>query len=191
MLAVEGFDVGRGIGDPLVEDVKFATVAARLVGELPCEDSGRRAVAAHDGFDVRFVLRLGLFARVPLCVGSDACVRKIGRHASIIGPVVDEVDDQLDAVLFGAFDDVVKALEAIGAGIDLRLAVDERLVVDGVGARIRSHVVEAPDTKDFHARASDVLHDKVDIGVIGLEANPVGVRTSEVLLLAVDDEVRS
>lgn len=188
---VERFDVGCGVGHPFVEDIEVAAVAARLVGELPGENGRRVAVAANDCFDVRFVLRLGFLADVPFGVGFDAGVGEVGGHASIIGPVVDEVDDELDAVLFGALDDVVQALEAVGAGVDLGFAVDEGLVVDGVSARVGGHVVEAPNAKDFHPRAGDVLHDEVDIGIVGLEADPVGVGASEVLLLAVDDEVCS
>ena len=130
MLAVERFDVRCGGGDPIGHDFEIAAVAARLVGQFPGEDGWRGVVAAHYGLDVCLVLSLSFLARVPLCVGSDAGVLEVSRHAAVVSPVVDEVDDELDAVLFCALDDIVEALKAVGAGVDFGLAVDERLVVD-------------------------------------------------------------
>lgn len=191
VFAVERLDVRCRSLDPVGHHAEVAALAARLVGELPCEDGGRGTVAAHYGLDIRLILGLSFLAAVPLCVGADAGEVEVSSHAAVVSPIVDEVDDELDAMLLGALDNVVKTLEAIGAGVDLGFAVDEGLVVDGVRAWVRGHIVETPDAEDLQARAGQVRHDKVNIVVVRLKAEPVGVRTGIVLFLAIDDEVRS
>lgn len=125
VLAVKRLDVSsRGL-NPVGQDAQVAALATRLVGKLPGEDRGRRAVASDHSLDVGLVLSLSLLVDVPLRVGADASEVEIGCHTAIVGPVVHKVDDQLDAVLLGALDHVVEALQAVSTSIDLRLAIDE------------------------------------------------------------------
>lgn len=188
VLRVERLDVGRGGLDPVGQDGGGAALAAGFVGELPGEDGGGVGVAGHDGFDVGLVLGLGFGARVPFRVGGDAGVGEIGRHAAVVGPVVDEVDDELDVVGGGGLDHGVEALQAVGTGVDGRYAVDKGLVVDRAGAGDGRHVVESPDAQDLDAGGLQVGHDGVDVSIVVEEADPVGVCAYEVLLLAVNVE---
>ena len=97
-------------------------------------------------------------------------------------------DDQLNPVSFRRLNDIVQTLEAVGTGVDACYAVDEGLVVDGAGAGDAGHVIETPNTEDLLARGLEVLHNGVDIGVVGQEADPIRVGAGEVLLLAIDHE---
>ncbi len=82
----------------------------------------------------------------------DAVVSAVGGHTAVVRPVVDEVDDQADAVSFGGGYDIVKALESVGAGVDYGgLARDEGLEPDGARVRVAVYVVEAPDAENFEA----------------------------------------
>lgn len=85
-------------------------------------------------------------------------------------------------------DNVVEALKTVGASVDTCDAVDEGLIVDCAGTRDGGHIVESPDTEDLLARGLEVLHDGVDIGIVGQETDPVRIGARVVLLLAIDDE---
>ena len=50
--AVEGLDIGAGVGGPVGDDGGGAALAARLVAELPGEDGGGILVAVDDRLDV-------------------------------------------------------------------------------------------------------------------------------------------
>lgn len=88
----------------------------------------------------------------------------------------------------GGFDDVVQALQPIGAGVNACYPVHKGLIVHSAGAGDAGDIVESPDAKDFLPRGLEVLHHGIDIGVVGQEADPVRVGSGKVLLLAVNDE---
>lgn len=70
MVRVERFDVCRDLGGPLRDDRGGTAVAARLVGQLPREDGGRRRVPRYDRLDIRLVLRLGCGVGKPRRLGA-------------------------------------------------------------------------------------------------------------------------
>jgi len=47
-------------------------------------------------------------------------------HSTIITPVIHEWDDKFDVVLFGGGYNYVELLEAVGAGVDLRLLAGDK-----------------------------------------------------------------
>lgn len=212
VLRIQTFDVCRCGGHPVRELGRRTTIASGLIGEFPGEDRRRVGVARHDGFDVGLVLGLGFGGVVPLGVRSDAGVGEVGAHAAVVSPVICEVlgvwvlvglsgwdgvgrgwgrgayNDQLNPMRFSGFNDVVKTLETVRASVDACDAVDEGLVVDCACARDAGHVVETPDSEDFFAGGLEVLHHGVDVGIVGQEADPVGIGAGIVLLLAVYDE---
>lgn len=76
------------------------------------------------------ILSLDFGVGVPRCFcGAEKAV--VCGHAAVITPVVDEIDDEFDAVGLSARDDVVEALETVGARVYLWcFARDETLVPD-------------------------------------------------------------
>ena len=118
VVGVEALDVGGDVGDPGCEDVGRAAGASWLVGQFPGEHGSGGLVSRDDGGDVGFVLCLCGRVGVPCCHGGDAVVGTVSCHTAVIGPVVDEVDDERDAVCFGGLDDVVEALQTIDSGVD-------------------------------------------------------------------------
>lgn len=89
--------------------------AARLVGELPGHDGGGGLVARDEGLDVVFVGGDDARDVVEVVVVLAAEVGGRDVHTAVVGPVVGEGDDELDAELFGGADDAVECLEAGGA----------------------------------------------------------------------------
>lgn len=105
----------------------------------------------------------------------------------------------------GAADDVVEALEAVGTGVDLRLASFNEALVPDSGCGLR-YVVEScrssinmdwellvgkrltPDSEDFEARGLQMGHYGVNVGVVGQETDLVGVISCEVTCSAIDVE---
>lgn len=188
-VSVERADVvGRG-ADPVCEHGGVARVAARLVGELPREDCGRSAVAGDNGFDVCLVHGLALGRLVPLGVAGDAARGEVRCHAAVVGPIIYEVDDQLDAVLLGGFDHGVEALQAIGAGVDGRCGARKGLKVHCAGTGNCSNVVEAPYTEDLQFFLGDVVHDDINIVVVGEKGDPVAVGAGVVCMGSVPNSV--
>lgn len=186
VVAIQTANVSRDVRRPVVNDIGATCLAARLVRRLPSKDSGRLDVAADDSSDVGLVLRLRLSVGVPAFLRSTESSH-VGRHAAVVAPVVDKIDDELDTALLGGLDDVVQALKAVGAGVDLRAGRGEELVLDGAGRGLPGDVVEAPDAQDLEA-GGDVVENGVDVAVVGEEADPVRVGTGEVPRFAIDGE---
>lgn len=190
MLGVKRLDIRAGRLNPVVNDRGITAIAAGFIGQFPRENRRRRSIPAHHSLDIVLVSSLGGGVGVP----SSRAASKgghVGRDTTVVGPVVDKVDDQLDAVLLGRGDHVVETLQTIGAGVDGGGAGGEVLEVDGARGGNRVDVVEAPDAQDAEARAVQVLHHQVDVGVVGQEADPVGVGAGKVAGLPVNGEVEA
>lgn len=91
VVGVQGLDVLRDLGGPVVDDSRVAAVAARLVGQLPGQDGIGVGVSAHNSLDVLFVLRLRIRIGEPCFVGSTKR-SGISRDTAIVVPVVDKID---------------------------------------------------------------------------------------------------
>lgn len=75
-------------------------------------------------------------------------------NTTVIAPVVEEGEDELQPVLFGGVDDVIQALDAVFAVVDGAFSIGQKLEVDliwvGVGGGGElSYVSETPDTSDL------------------------------------------
>ena len=135
-------------------------------------------------------------------------------HASVVGPVVRERDDEPDAVRLGGGYDGVEARDTVAARVECRYPVRPELVVSAVGLR-RSHVVEtpiirckfrmsliAPRNRNWlgvarlpradggEPRVLDVVEGRVDVRIRVL-CEPVRVRTSNDIICAVEGELLS
>lgn len=111
------------------------------------------------------------------------------RNTTVVTPVIHKVDDELDALLLGGRDDVIEALEPVGARVDRGPAGGQLLEPDGARPGGRRDVVEAPDAQDLEARRLHVAERLVDVRVVRQEPDPVRVRACEVSRLAVDFEL--
>lgn len=190
VLRIKRLDVRAGRLNPVVNDRGITAIAARLIGQLPRENRRRRSIPAHHSLDIVLVSSLGGGVGVP-SGGTPSKGRNVSSNTTVVGPVVDKVDDQLDAVLLGRGDDVVETLQTISAGVNGGGAAGEVLEVDGARGGDSVDVVKAPDAQDAEARAVQVLHHQVDVGVVGQEADPVGVGAGKVAGLPVNGEVEA
>ena len=96
MVGINTFDILRGFRCPVRDHGAVAAVAARLVAKLPGENGGRVGVAVDDGAHVCFVCCL----RRDICVETRGIASEGGDSAEI-APVVQEREDELDAVFLG------------------------------------------------------------------------------------------
>jgi hypothetical protein len=113
-----------------------------------------------------------------LCVAAYAAGGEVGGHTPIIGPVIHEVDYELDAVLFRSFDYSIQALETVCTCIYGGRGSGEGLEVYCARTRDGFDVVETPYSEYFLARRSKMTHDYVDIIVVRQERDPIRVGTS-------------
>lgn len=166
MVGIQALDVRGHLVGPGAQQVRRAVgaagevagpvcAAARLVGEFPCKHGGRVLVPVYHGFDVVLV---GVFdgrQSVEVVVVFAAQVHGVDVHAAIVGPVVGQGDDELDAFFGGGVDHFVK-----GRDVDGGFAVGEPLEDDFVRTSIAIlrkttrdcgcvFVVEAPCTEDI------------------------------------------
>jgi hypothetical protein len=171
VVGVERFDVfGCGAG-PVGDNGCSASGAAGFVGEFPCEYGGVGLIPRDNGGDVFLVLGLCCGVGVPVGDGADAVVGGVGLHSAIVSPVVDEVDDQTDAVGLSGLDNVIEALKTVGSGVDYGLlAGDEGLEPDGVGVWCGCNVVETPHSQDFETRLDSVQIWHISRTKLGLTA---------------------
>jgi hypothetical protein len=190
VVRIEGLDVGGSLSYPVGDDVGLAARAARLISQLPCKDSRGSLVARDNGLDVRLVhtldLRIGVPFRLAATIGID-----VGIHATIIIPIIHKRNDKLDAVFLGSGDNVIKTLQTVSTGVDssstFGLVVE--LEVDSPSLRGGVHIVETPNSENLETGLLQVFEDGVNIRIVGLEWQPVRVRSSEVLGLAVNVEL--
>lgn len=75
-------------------------MTARLIAKLPCKDSGRFRVPGNESLDVCLVCFLSGGIGVECC-GIAAERNGVGVDATIVTPIVHEIEDELDAVLLG------------------------------------------------------------------------------------------
>lgn len=132
MRRVQALHVRARLLRPLVDNIGAASRATDFVRQFPRKDRSAALIPIHYRLDIRLILRLHPAIRVPLRLRCDVIVGVVRRHSTIVVPVIHEGDDELDAVALGALDDVIEALETVGASVDLwALARDERLEPDG------------------------------------------------------------
>lgn len=148
---VKRTDVVTRLADPFSQDRRLAAITARLVGEFPRKHSIGVAIAGNDGFDVTLVHALTSGRCVPLCVAAYAAGGEVGGHTPIIGPVIHEVDYELDAVLFRSFDYSIQALETVCTCIYGGRGSGEGLEVYCARTRDGFDVVETPYSEYFLA----------------------------------------
>lgn len=190
MVRIKGLDVGRSLGYPVGDYVGVAARAARLISQLPRKDSRGSLVARDNGLDVRLVHALDLGIGVPFRLAATIGI-DVGIHATIIIPGIHKGNDKLDAVLLGSGDNVIKTLQSISTSVDGSstggLVVE--LEVDSTSRRDSVHIVETPNPKNLETGLLQVFEDGVDIRIVGQEWQPVRVRSSEVLGLAINVEL--
>ena len=104
---------------------------------------------------------------------------------------------------FSRLNDIVEALEAVCASVDdWRCTRNKRLEPYSTSAGGRSDIVEAPDAENFEAglrRVSmkspgneevtygcEMGHHKINISIVGQEANPITVGTSKICRFSID-----
>lgn len=120
--------------------------APRLIRQLPRHNRRIPLIPPHE-FGYVFLVGgddggIGV-ERVVRAAGVE--LRDVDVHAAVVGPVVGESDDEVEAAFAGLSDDGVEAGDAVGAGVECRDAVRPELVIRAVLLRCR-HVVEAPTT---------------------------------------------
>jgi hypothetical protein len=192
VVGIERLDVGRSFGYPVGDDIGFAARAARLITQLPREDGRGSLVARDNGLNVSLIHALHLLIRVPIRLAA-SIGSNVGVHATIIIPEVYKGNDKLDAVLLSSRNNIIKALQTISASVDgsftrgfvVELEVDFSILRDGV------NVIETPNSEDFETRFFQILEDRVNIGIVGLEWQPIRVCASKVLGFAVNIELES
>ena len=119
MVGIQALDVRTGSGGPFGQDIGVAALAAGLVGQLPGKDSWRVGILGDDSLNVLLILSLGLRVGIPALFCSTES-RHVRWHASIVAPVVREVDYELYSTGFGGLDDIVETLETIRTCVDGR-----------------------------------------------------------------------
>lgn len=177
--------------NPVIQHTGIATRTSRLIRQLPRKHRRGVTIPLHDRLDIRLIGTLHGITGIEIRLAGSAIRAHVRRHTTVVGPVVDEVDDEFDAVLFGRRDDVVEALETVGARVDSRFAVLVQLVPDCAGGGLRGDIVEAPHAEDLEARRLQVAHDEVDVRVVSEEADPVAVCSGEVAGFAIDGELEA
>lgn len=192
MVGIQRLDVGAGLGGPAVDNVRLASIAARLIAQLPSEDRRRVPVPGDNSLDIGLVHALDLLVGEPLGLAATVGI-DIGVESAIIVPAVHERNDELDAVLLSGSNHVVETLKTVFAGVDggsaLGLVVE--LEVDRSGAGSGVHVVEAPNTQDLQSGLLQMIEHSINVCIVHLEWEPVGVCAGEVLGLAVNRELHS
>ena len=149
MVGVQRLDVSGNARSPVVNNLRAAAGAPNLVRKFPSEDSFAGLIAGNNSCNIFLVLCLCGGIGVPCCLCT-TIFGDVSGHSTIIIPVVDEVDNELDAVLLGRADDVIETLKTIGSSVDhWILSSDERLEPYGAVSRLSRDIVKTPYTKDF------------------------------------------
>lgn len=187
---VQRLDVLTRRLDPLVQHVRITPLAPGFVGQLPRKHRGRVDVPRHHGMDIPPIRFLDVLVRVERIMVRLAVRLAICIHPAVIIPVVDKVDDELDAALLRRGHDIVQPLQPVRARVDCRGSVDVELVVHRSRAGDRVDVVESPDAQDLEPGLLHVVEDEVHVGIVGQEADPVGVGACEVACSIVDGELQ-
>lgn len=112
VIRIKRLDISAGLCRPLGDNTRGTPITSRFIRELPGKNRGAACVPRDNRFDVSLVLSLDPRIRVPGGFRS-AVVRVVCRHAAVITPVVDKVDNQFYAVCSGTGYYIVEALEPI------------------------------------------------------------------------------
>lgn len=192
MVRIEGFDIGSSLGHPVGDDIGCAARAARLISQLPGKDCRGSLVARDNSLDVRLVHALDLLIAVPArfttSIGSN-----VGTHATIIIPVIYKGNYKFDTVLPRSRDNIIKTLQTVSTsvygsstgGFVVELEVNSSRVWDGV------NIIEPPNSENLKTGMFQILEDGVNIRIVGQERQPIRVRASEILRLAVNVELEA
>lgn len=115
---IKDFDIRSSFCGPGRHNRRRASIATRLIGQLPGENCRAGTVATDYCLYICLVLRLNSRVGIPsgLC---GTIVGIVSLHPAIIAPVVDEVDDQLVSMRCSARNDIVEALKAVYSCVDL------------------------------------------------------------------------
>ena len=126
VLGVQALDIGRHLIDPAGDcgggagaGVGQRAGAAGLIRELPRKDGRRVSIPRHHRLDV--VLVRGLDVRVRVERRLSAAGGKgvdVHLHPAVVGPVVDEGDDEAHAALLRRSHNVIQSTQTRGAGVD-------------------------------------------------------------------------
>jgi hypothetical protein len=170
MLAIQALDILRHLINPSGDSSRCArrggretSLAARLVGKLPSENSWRVGVTGDDSLDVVLVSVLDVGVGVEGIMGLAGSESiDIDSHSSVVIPVVDEWDNQFNASLLSSLDDVVETSKTGGASVDCCGTAVPDLEV-GLAALGRSVVAETPNTEDSHSRLLELIKSVVNI----------------------------
>lgn len=118
MIGIQPLNKFTRLLNPIIQHGSITTRTSRLIRQLPRKYRRGVTIPLHDRLNIRLIRRLHRITGIEIrLVGSAICAHVRG-HTAVVGPVVDEVDDEFDAVLFGGGDDVVEALETVGASVD-------------------------------------------------------------------------
>ena len=109
---IKRFDIGASVGSPVRDDGAFTSTATRLIAKFPGEDGRTRLVAVDDKFDISFVGCLGF--RISVEGGCGAAEGGgVGVYATEVVPIIEEREDEFEAVFFSLGDGVVEARDAL------------------------------------------------------------------------------
>ena len=108
MRRIERFDVSADVRSPFRDNRGRASRAAGLICQLPGKDCGRGLVAIYDEADEGLVRFLGSVISEPGGVVAAKCPGIVIDTADTV-PVVDEWDDEFDALRLGLRDCIVES----------------------------------------------------------------------------------
>ena len=148
---VKRLDISRDSSCPVINNIRAASWAAHLIRQFPSKDGLRPLISVDNGLDVGLKLRLDLRIGIPICLCGDAGPVVVHCHSTVIVPIIDKWNNQLNSMVLRRLDYIVEALEAVGSSVDYcGLSGNERLEPRLVG-RGSLDVVESPDSEDFQA----------------------------------------
>lgn len=113
----------------------------------------------------------------------------IDLHSTVITPVVDERDNQLNAPRLGRLDNVIQSTQSVGAGVNGRLSVAPALENGNTGVLSGGVVGETPDAEHLHAGLLELVERIVNVDGVLEHGKPVRVGANIVELLAIENKV--
>jgi hypothetical protein len=114
---IKTLDVSTDGRCPVSDNGSGTAIAAWLIGQFPGEYRTARTISTDNRLYICLVLCLDCGVSVPSSfVGSVVSI--VGRHSTIITPVIDKVDDELDAMGLRAGDHIIQTLEPVGSCVD-------------------------------------------------------------------------
>lgn len=155
VIRIKTLDVLGRVFDPLEKLGVVAAFTARFIAELPTEDGRARLVALDKHLDVVTVCLLRAGVVIPRhSVAAESL--EVHLDATIIIPVIDEWENELDAMSFSCRDCVVQSLKTVRAIVDVgpRLVQQLKPNLVWVGRfrrRDRTDISKSPNAGDLVA----------------------------------------